>query len=225
MPPVRSLKRKSKGPHPFASAWFTRWMPEHRSSRRLASHAPVLLTGLRAALAPVVVLLAVAWPKPAAFALCLVVAFVSDILDGVVARRLNMATPALRRLDSAADTVFYAACVFAAWHLYPDAIMQRLGPLGVLALLEVTRYAVDFAKFRREASYHMWSSKLWGIALFAGFFGLLVLGSSGTAVSLAVYVGIIADIEGLAITFVLPQWQSDVPSFVHALRARRKAGF
>lgn len=199
-------------------------MPEHFLDRPLVSYTPVLLTGLRAALGPVVVFLAVSWPEPEAFALCLVIALLSDIFDGVVARRLNVATPALRRLDSAADTLFYAACVLAAWHLYPKAITERWVPLGVLAFLEVTRYVVDFAKFRREASYHMWSAKLWGIALFAGFFCLLVLGSSGAAVSLAVYIGIIADVEGLTITLILPKWQSDVPSFVHALRVRRNAG-
>jgi len=153
----------------------------------------------------------------------LIVAFVSDIFDGVLARRMGIATAKLRRLDSAADTLFYAACVFAAWRLYPAAITQRLAPLAVLAALEAARYALDFLKFRREASYHMWSSKLWGIALFVGFFSLLVLGSPGAAVSCAIYVGIVADLEGLAISLVLPRWQTDVPSFVHALRVRQNA--
>jgi hypothetical protein len=57
--------------------------------------------------------------------------------------------------------------------------------------------------------------------LFAGFFGLLVMGSSGAVVSCAIYVGIVADIEGLLISLVLPRWQADVPTLVHALRARR----
>ncbi len=76
---------------------------------------PVLLTGLRALLAPVVVLLSIYAPNPEAFAVCLIAAFVSDIFDGIIARRLNVATPALRRLDSVADTFFYVACGYAAW--------------------------------------------------------------------------------------------------------------
>ncbi|MEJ0007062.1 MAG: CDP-alcohol phosphatidyltransferase family protein [Steroidobacteraceae bacterium] len=184
---------------------------------------PLLLTGLRALLAPVVALLALYEPKPAAFALCLVAAFVSDIFDGVIARRLKVATPSLRRLDSAADTLFYTACVFATWRLFPAAITERLLPLGVLVALEVLRYLLDFTKFHREASYHMWSSKLWGVSLFIGFFSLLVLGSAGAAVSLAIYVGIAADLEGIAISFILPRWQADIPSFVHAMQVRRDA--
>lgn len=182
---------------------------------------PVLLTGLRASLAPVVVLLSLFAPQPQAFAACLVTALVSDIFDGMLARRLGVATSTLRRLDSVADTLFYAACIFAAWHLYPAAILQHVGALTALVALEFSRYFTDFLKFRREASYHMWSSKVWGIALFAGFFSLLVLGSSGAAVSCAIYVGIVADLEGLLISLVLPRWRTDVPSLVHALRERR----
>ena len=198
-------------------------MPAAQARQSLLARLPVALTGLRALLAPVVVLLSLMAPWPAAFAACLIVAFVSDIFDGVLARRMGIATANLRRLDSAADTLFYAACIFAAWRLYPAAITQRLAPLAVLAALEAARYALDFLKFRREASYHMWSSKLWGIALFVGFFSLLVLGSAGAAVSCAIYVGIVADLEGLAISIVLPRWQADVPSFVHALRVRQNA--
>jgi phosphatidylglycerophosphate synthase len=198
----------------------------HQISARsgLLKLAPVLLTGLRALLAPVVVLLSIYAPRKEAFAICLVAAFLSDIFDGIIARRLEVATPALRRLDSAADTLFYAACVFAAWRLYPAAITSRFLPLSILVALEALRYILDFAKFHREASYHMWSSKLWGIALFVGFFSLLVCGSQGLAVSIAIYLGIVADLEGVAISVILPRWQSDVPSFVHAMRVRRNAG-
>jgi phosphatidylglycerophosphate synthase len=198
-------------------------MREIRSGQSLLKSIPIGLTGLRALLAPVVVLSSLYAPRAGVFAVCLVTAFLSDIFDGVLARRLGIATANLRRLDSVADTVFYAACVFAAWHLYPAAIIQRVGPLAALAVLEAARYVIDFVKFRREASYHMWSSKVWGIALFAGFFALLVFGSSGAVVSLAIYVGIIADVEGLLISLVLPRWQADVPSIVHALRERRAA--
>ena len=188
----------------------------------LLKKLPILLTGLRALLAPVVVLLSLYVPLPRAFAVCLVTAFLSDIFDGVLARRLKIATANLRRLDSVADTLFYAGCVFAAWHLYPAVITAHMTSLAVLGALEVMRYAIDFLKFRREASYHMWSSKVWGIALFAGFFGLLVMGSSGAIVSCAIYLGIVADIEGLIISLVLPRWQADMPTFVHAVRARRE---
>lgn len=188
-----------------------------------ATGIPLLLTASRALLAPVVVLLALYDPSRAAFGICLIVAFLSDVFDGILARRLNVATPLLRRLDSIADSLFYVAALFAAWRLYPDEIRRHGPALAVLVALELVRYAFDLVKFRREAAYHMWSSKLWGISLFIGFFSLLALGRGGAPVAMVIYLGVVADIEGLAISIILREWQSDVPTFVHALRIRRPA--
>ncbi len=187
------------------------------------SRIPLLLTALRALLAPVVVLLALHAPSRFALGVCVTVAFASDVLDGLIARRLNIATPALRRLDSIADSLFYVASALAAWLLYPRVINAHRAALLILAALELARYVVDFVKFGREASYHMWSSRVWGVTLFAAFFALLAMGYTGHAVALPIYVGIICDLEGLAISFALKDWRSDVPSILHALRSRHGA--
>ena len=189
--------------------------------RSILIRIPLALTLFRARLAPVVVLLALQYPSRILLGACLVGALVSDFFDGVIARRLGVATPALRRMDSVADSLFYLAAAFAAWHLHPEAILQHLPALLVLFGLEVVRYAYDFRKFGREASYHAWSSKLWGIFLFAGLFSLLALDTAGLFFTLAIYVGILADLEGLAISMVLREWRTDVPSLAHALAAAR----
>lgn len=188
---------------------------------RLSHRTPIALTALRALLAPVIISLAIYYPSGVAFGCCLVLAFLSDVFDGIIARRLNIATPNLRRLDSIADSVFYLAAVFVAWRLYPLELQQHFPALAALASLELTRYAFDFMKFKRESSYHMWSSKLWGVFLFIGFFALLALGIGGQSVAIAIYAGIIADIEGLAISIVLQEWKTDVPSLIHAIRLRQ----
>lgn len=185
---------------------------------------PLSLTLLRAALAPLMVYLAHYAPRPAWFAACLVAALLSDIFDGVIARRLDVATPALRRLDSIADSIFYAAAIYVVWVLNPQVILDHLGPLALLLALEGIRYAFDFWKFRREASYHMWSSKLWGLVLFVAFFAVLVLDRAEPWVAAAIWLGILADTEGLLISAVLPNWKNDVPTLFHALRIREGAG-
>ncbi len=186
---------------------------------------PLLLTALRAALAPVVVLLAVLAPRPWAFAVCLVLAAVSDYFDGAIARRWHIVTPNLRRFDSLADSLFYIGALFAAWWLHPEVVWGYRVPLAVLIGLELARYGFDYLKFRREASYHLWTSKLWGVALFLGCYSLLVLQTDGPLVAAAIYMGILADLEGLAVSLLLPRWQTDVPSIFHALRLRRAAGW
>jgi len=181
---------------------------------------PLGLTLLRAPLGPAMLAAAVYRPDRIFFGFCLTLAFLSDVFDGVIARRLDVVTPRLRRLDSVVDTIFYVCVAFAALRLYPAALEAHAKSIVALIALELTRYVIDWVKFRRVASYHMWSSKLWGLLLFIGFFALLVFGRAGWTLSVVIYAGIVADVEGLAISWVLSEPRTDVASIVHALRWR-----
>lgn len=68
--------------------------------------APALLMAFRAACAPAMFVLACfGFPGPIVAAV-LAAGFVSDVLDARLARRMGMATPALRYADTLVDTVF-----------------------------------------------------------------------------------------------------------------------
>ena len=60
----------------------------------------------------------------------------------------------------------------------------------------------------------------WGIVLIVAFFTVLALDYRGGLVAIPLYLGVLADLEGLAISLILNQWQSDVPSIFHALKTR-----
>lgn len=179
---------------------------------------PLALVILRLCLAPVLLATALLHPDRTVFAICLIVALLSDYFDGVIARRLGVATAGLRRLDSITDTIFYVCALLAALATGYDLVRPYFPALVVLLLIEVLRYVYDIRKFGKEASYHMWSSKLWGLLLFIGMWSLLVLHRGGWPVALAIFWGIAADLEGLAISMTLRKWQTDVPTLWHARR-------
>jgi CDP-diacylglycerol--glycerol-3-phosphate 3-phosphatidyltransferase len=157
------------------------------------------------------------------FALAIFIAFVSDYFDGVIARRLGIATPELRHFDSRADLVFYATAGWAVWELRPDVARSIAVPALVVIALDVVRHVFDFAKFGRDVAYHAWSSKAWGLSLAAALVLLLGFGISEPFVPVAVYLGLLAQVEGITISIVLPTWTSDVPTIFRALALRKEA--
>jgi CDP-diacylglycerol--glycerol-3-phosphate 3-phosphatidyltransferase len=177
---------------------------------------------LRVLLAPAILLMAIHHRQGVPIVVAIVAALLSDIYDGIIARRLGVETTALRRADSVADTIFYAAAACAAWLLAPAAVGSVGNILALLLALEGFRYAFDYAKFRREASYHSYAAKLWGLALALALILLLAFNISGWLLRAAIWVGIVSDIEGLAISIALPVWSHDIRSLAHALRARRR---
>jgi CDP-diacylglycerol--glycerol-3-phosphate 3-phosphatidyltransferase len=149
------------------------------------------------------------------------VAFVSDVFDGVIARLAGSATDALRSADSIVDTIFYVAAVIALTLRSPAVISANAPGIAIVLGLEVIRQVIERKKYGRMAAYHMWSAKLWGITLLLGFLEAFTTGRPGLLFSIAVYVGILTDIEGLAASLVLSRWHHDVPTILHAIRLER----
>lgn len=198
-------------------------LTKRRASPERALRAlPAALVVLRALLGPLALLMV--WGSVpgylVAFLLC--VGLLSDILDGVIARRLGVATTALRRADSVVDTLFFVCLVAAAWLRYPRVLDPWWPAIVAIAVLEVLRNLYDFWKFRREAAYHMWSAKLWGLSMALALMLLFLTGDHYGLLYAVMALGLIAECEGLAASYLLPVWQHDVPTVVHARRLARK---
>jgi CDP-diacylglycerol--glycerol-3-phosphate 3-phosphatidyltransferase len=183
--------------------------------------APLALTMLRLLLAPLVVCLAYAWPFGPAFVACLGVGLFSDVFDGILARRLGVATHALRRLDSAADIVFYLAVLWSAAVLYPAVLWAYAPGFGAVLALEAACQWVSFARSGRSPATHAYSAKCWVLFLFAASVALLGFGQSRGFMEAMIAVGCVADLEAIAILLVAPPPAVDIPSIFHAWRLRR----
>ena len=182
---------------------------------------PLVLVISRGILGPVFLIFAFFLPHPWVFASILIYAFVSDVADGKIARRLQVADSSLRRLDSAADSLFYICVGISVWILYPDLVKNEWALIAALLFLEIFRYLFDAFKFKREASYHMWSAKFWGVVLFVASFCIFVTNYETQFIfRICLIVGIISDLEGIAISIILPKWKHDVPTIWHAFKLR-----
>jgi CDP-diacylglycerol--glycerol-3-phosphate 3-phosphatidyltransferase len=193
-------------------------------AQRIGYAASLGLTILRLVLAAPFIWIGASVGSGSLAAVVLAVGFVSDVYDGIVARRFRVATAGLRRLDSAVDTVFYLAAAFCVWRLHPRAMLNhRWLIVAVLGTL-LAGHAFELWKFRREASYHAWLAKAWGAALFMALVFLFVAGDEWL-LTIALWLGLASHLENLLITALLRDCQSDVKSAFHVLRGvRAKAG-
>jgi len=61
-------------------------------------------------------------------------AFLSDVLDGMIARRLGVSTSRLRYADTWADITLYLAVLLSAWLTHKATLMALGGPSGFSSL-------------------------------------------------------------------------------------------
>jgi len=181
---------------------------------------PWLMAGTRGALGPLMVAGQASGWNGVAMAAMIVAALLSDIFDGVLARRWKCDTAAMRLFDSMADTVFYLGVAAALWMGHRDVLHGHAWLLGGLLSLEAARFAFDFAKFGKPASYHSYLAKTWGLVMAIAVTASFANGRGGWLIAVALVLGIACNVEGLAMSVVLPMWCKDVKTLSAALRIR-----
>jgi len=146
---------------------------------------------------------------------------ISDIFDGIIARKLNISTEKLRRLDSNIDQLFWCLIAVATFMQYPNFFINNVLSIIILITAEALTYLVCFIKFRKEVATHAISSKVWTLIMFATLIEVTWKGESTILFQLCLYVGLVTRLEIIAILLLLKKWTNDVPSVFHAVRLRQ----
>ncbi|MBL0744743.1 CDP-alcohol phosphatidyltransferase family protein [Chryseolinea lacunae] len=151
----------------------------------------------------------------------LAVGLLTDVFDGIVARRLGISTQKLRRMDSTVDQVFYVSVAAATFIQCPEFFRANAVTLIVLLSIEALTYVVCFLKFRKEIATHSIGAKVWSLLLFATLVQIILQCDSGVLFTIFFWMGLITRLEIIAIVLVLRQWTNDVPTVYHAVQLRR----
>lgn len=173
------------------------WLPNSISLARLCS-VPFLLW------------LAISH-KTSAFAVLLMVALCSDVVDGWLARRLHAATRLGALLDSLGDMALTLAILAGIWWLHPQVYEQDGWIIYGLLLAWLLAHSASFLRYGRLASYHTWLIRI-GIAMFNLFAVILfVVDYYPWLLYLAASLSLLGVVEHFLLLKLLPEWTPDIP--------------
>jgi CDP-diacylglycerol--glycerol-3-phosphate 3-phosphatidyltransferase len=180
---------------------------------------PNLVSLLRILIAPVLFLFALLqleyW-----FLGGLIVSGFTDVLDGFLARRLNMITPLGARLDSWGDFCIYSTMAICAWILWPGITQAELFHYALILFSFLLPAQVGLSKFGKFTGYHTWAVKIAVLMTFVGYIALYA-NISGIPFMIASWLCAYAGVEEILITLILREERTDVRSLFAALRERR----
>ena len=184
---------------------------------------PVLLILFRLCLAPIILVLAWQFGTQASLPIVILMylGLLSDIFDGIIARKQKLSTAKLRRMDNQTDMLFWMSIGIATWLLHPDLLRPFSPAIWAVLGMEAACYATSLLKFKKETCTHAFLSKLWGLSLLAAFNSLIGFAHAGFPVKLAIAIGVISHIDRILITLILPRWAHDIPSAYHAWLLRQ----
>jgi CDP-diacylglycerol--glycerol-3-phosphate 3-phosphatidyltransferase len=188
---------------------------------------PLVLIGFRFLLAPIILLLAYfgAQQSGTLIIVLMYLGLFSDILDGIVARKLGVASARLRRMDSQTDMIFWVSIGIATWMLFPELIRSHAASIVTIFIMEGLCYAISLLRFGKETCTHAFLAKMWGLSLLIAFTSLIGFNYAGIPFYTAIVLGIVSHVDRILITLILPRWTHDIPSAYHAYLIRKGIPF
>ena len=179
---------------------------------------PDLLCFARLLLVPVVWALALS-NLPFYTGIALLAAGLTDVFDGIIARRWNIVTAYGSRLDSIADTLMEISAAAAVLILKPGIFTGHALILGVWIAVEASSILLGWIKFRRIANLHLYLTKVAGVVAYAFVIYTFVAGYNETFFYVTVTLLIVSSLECLLIQLIAPRVDEHMKSIYHAYRA------
>jgi len=149
------------------------------------------------------------------------IGLLTDIFDGIIARKLAISTQNLRRLDSSIDQIFFVSVLYATFLQCPGFFKANSLQLLILVGFEALTYLVCFLKFKKEIATHAIASKIWTLILFSTLIQIMATCNSNVLFQICFYTGVLTRLEIVGIILLLRNWTNDVPSIYHAWLLRK----
>ena len=187
----------------------------------LLRHVPNIISTARLLAVPV--LLAFAFKGMLApYKWLLLVALLSDILDGLIARGFGLASPLGALLDSLADASLMIAAAYGIWIFHPTFLHEHAPAVMLVLGLWLAELLASLWRYGKLSSFHLYSVRIGAYALGIFIVVLFFLGFNSWVFYVALLTNVLGYLEEFVLLWLLPRWTPNVRGIYWVLRSRRQ---
>jgi len=154
----------------------------------------------------------------------LALSFLTDTIDGYLARQYKVVSILGAKLDSVADDLTVAVAFTGIIIVNPEFLRQEMIPVIVLLVLFMLQAASAFVRYGKMSSFHTYGAKI--AAILQGIFLLLFFFLDEPVYILfylAIAVTAIELLEEIVLVWMLPKWKTNVKGLYWVLRQNASA--
>ena len=183
-------------------------------------HVPNVISMARIVATPVLIFLALT-DREDAYKWLLLAAFISDIVDGLIARTFSITSMLGSRLDTLADTLLWPAAIFGIWIFHPEVMTEHWLVIVLVLGLWAIEMIVAWLRYGKLTSFHAYTIRVsvYGFGIF--IMSLFLWGLHPWLLYVASAFNMLGNVESLIIMALLPEWTSDVRGLYWVLQQRK----
>jgi cardiolipin synthase (CMP-forming) len=156
------------------------------------------------------------------FAIFLIINLLTDVADGIIARRFHMETEFGAKLDSFADNFNYLLAMTGIFVFKLEEFMPHIASFIIFLGFLFLSVIFSLFKFRKFPSFHLYSTKIGGYIQGAFLICLFTIGFITPFYYFMILWTIVSQTEHIAIQIIIPEMRSNVKGLYWVLGEHRK---
>jgi phosphatidylglycerophosphate synthase len=151
----------------------------------------------------------------------LVLSFLTDAVDGYLARKYKVSSDVGAVLDSVSDDLTIAVAIIGIFLVNPEFLKHELLLVMIQVVLFISQIGFALYRYRKISSFHTYLAKF--AAVFQGVFLVLFYWLPEPVYALFYFTSIltIADLlEEILLVAILPKWETDIKGIYWILKKK-----
>ncbi|WMI65197.1 CDP-alcohol phosphatidyltransferase family protein [Aestuariibaculum sp. YM273] len=156
------------------------------------------------------------------FASFLLVSYLTDALDGFLARKLKITSPRGSQLDSFGDQITLIVGLVGLFYFEMAFIKIHLELIFLAFIPYIAQMVIAYYKYGKATAFHTYLAKLSAILQSIFILFSLFFFPEKHLFYIMIIIGVLETIEEITLIFMYDNWASDVKGIYWALRDKRR---
>jgi CDP-diacylglycerol--glycerol-3-phosphate 3-phosphatidyltransferase len=144
------------------------------------------------------------------FGILLIISFLTDAIDGFLARKLKIVTERGAYIDSLGNVITLSVSLVGLFYFHWQFLIEQKFIIIPLVLIYFGQLVLTYIRYGKPSSFHTYSAKISGVIAAIFFVSIFLFDVWYPLFYLTAIIALIEEIEEVILIFVLPVWQTDV---------------
>ena len=156
------------------------------------------------------------------FTWLLMISYLTDAIDGYLARKLGIVSPRGSQLDSFGDQVTLILGLLALYHFETEFILVNLNIILIAFIPYIVQMLIAYLKYGKSTAFHTYLAKISAIVQSIFILSALFFDPEYILFYVMIALGILETIEEIILIFLFEHWTSDVKGFFWVIKDKRR---
>jgi CDP-diacylglycerol--glycerol-3-phosphate 3-phosphatidyltransferase len=156
------------------------------------------------------------------FSFLLLTSYLTDAVDGYLARKLKICSPRGSQLDSFGDQITLIIGLLGLFYFENEFILTNIVLIGIAFIPYLIQMLLAYFKYGKATAFHTYLAKASAILQSIFILYALFFSPEYTLFYIMIAIGLLETIEEIVLIFMYDKWVSDIKGVFWALRDKRR---